>query len=143
MFKSQLDQENLDQLLGDWQTDNLQTSSAFAGFRQLLESFPQVVLSFNGRPGITYSLRAFFPVDDGEEQLLAMVDIIDDDPQSRWLSVCMFARMISDPEEGGDLVPGGLQGEDAICFDYDRPDPAREAYIAGRLREAHAFCVAT
>lgn len=141
MFKTQSDQENLDLLLETWQTDSLQTRSAFSAFRQLLESLPQVVLSFNGRPGITYSLRAFFPVSDGGGQLFAMVDIIDDDPAKRWLSVCLYARMISDPEEGGDFVPGGLQGEDAVCFDYDSADPGRAAYIETRLREAHAFCI--
>ena len=45
-----------------------------------------------------------------------MVDIIDDDPADRWLSVCFYDELVDDPKGLGDEVPGGLLGEDAKCF---------------------------
>jgi hypothetical protein len=37
-----------------------------------------------------------------------MVDVIDDDPEVRWLSVCFYGEMITDPDEAGELIPEGL-----------------------------------
>jgi hypothetical protein len=71
--------------------------------------------------------------------LFALVDVIDDDPAARWLSVCFYADMITDPEELGDVAPGGLAGEDARCFDLE--SGARADYILERLKEAHAKAV--
>ena len=44
--------------------------------------------------------------------------------------------MITDPEERGDAVPGGLLGEDAVCFDLEAWDEERVRYVAARLDEA-------
>lgn len=140
MYQTPEDQQNLDDLLTSWQNDQLQTRETFVRFQQQLAAQEQSELSFNGRPGITYSLRAFIKKGD-EAQLYAMVDIIDDDPDNRWLSVCFYGRMISDPDELGDFVPGGLQGEDASCFDYDQQDQERASYISSRLSEAHNYCL--
>ena len=65
-----------------------------------------------------------------------LVDVVDDEPESRWLSVCFYADMITDPDEKGDYVPEGLMGEDACCFNLDEDDAAMRAYIAARLAEA-------
>jgi hypothetical protein len=67
-----------------------------------------------------------------------MVDIIDDDPENRWLSVCFYDDLVSDPEERGDFVPKGLLGEDARCFDLDEADEDAVGYVAQRIREAGA-----
>ncbi|WP_310598896.1 hypothetical protein [Desulfobulbus sp.] len=93
----------------------------------------QVELSFHPRPGVTYSLRAAVP--GHNRPLFAMVDVIDDQP--RWLSVCFFADMVADPEERGAFVPGGLQGEDALCFDLDACAAEVLDYVALRLEEAY------
>lgn len=63
-----------------------------------------------------------------------MVDVIEDDP--RWLSVCFYEEMVTDPEERGDSVPGGLLGEDGICFDVDAFDETLLSYIKQRITEA-------
>jgi hypothetical protein len=63
------------------------------------------------------------------------MDVIDEDP--RWLSVCFYGDMITDPEEKGDLVPEGLMGEDGYCFDVDENDPEHIDYICRRLDEAY------
>ncbi|MEJ2641832.1 MAG: hypothetical protein P8010_19880 [Desulfosarcinaceae bacterium] len=52
-------------------------------------------------------------------QIVAMVDVIDDDPLDRWLSVCFYGEMAGDPKENGDFVPAGLLGEDTLCFDIE------------------------
>jgi hypothetical protein len=64
-----------------------------------------------------------------------MVDVIEDNP--RWLSVCFYGEMISDPEEAGDYVPEGLLGEDAVCFDIEAFDAERLAYVMARIDEAY------
>ena len=63
-----------------------------------------------------------------------MVDVIEDDP--RWLSVCFYGDMISDPEEKGDFVPGGLLGQDARCFDINQYSEEELRYIKARMDEA-------
>ena len=65
-----------------------------------------------------------------------MVDVIEDEP--RWLSVCMYQDLVSDPDEEGDFVPGGLLGEDAICFDMETASDTQLAYIRERIDEACA-----
>lgn len=65
-----------------------------------------------------------------------MVDVIDDDPADRWLSVCFYKELVDDPEQLGDEVPGGLLGEDARCFDLSQPDEDMVRYIEQRLSEA-------
>ena len=66
-----------------------------------------------------------------------MVDVVDDDPADRWLSVCFYGDMITDPDEEGDLIPEGLLGQDGYCFDADDPDPDKAEYLAARIGEAY------
>jgi len=66
----------------------------------------------------------------------AIIDIIDDDPSERWLSVCFYEDMITDPQEKGELIPGGLSGSDGYCFDMYENDEETAKYILDRLHEA-------
>ena len=65
-----------------------------------------------------------------------MADVIDDDPTERWLSVCFYGDMVTDPDEKGDLIPEGLMGDDGYCFDLDEYDEEGVEYIKARLTEA-------
>ena len=94
------------------------------------------MVSFKARPVITYSLRGTHPKQK-KRPLFVMNDVIDDDPENRWLSVCFYDTLISDPEERGDFVPGGLLGEDARCFDLEGFDEELLRYIEERLSEAY------
>lgn len=125
----------LDAFLSEW--EDCDARQAFMIFRQTLESIDGAVLGFKARPGITYSLRGAHPAQQGRE-LFAMIDVIDDDPEQRWLSVCFYDDMVTDPDEQGDWVPQGLMGEDARCFNVDELDEAFVSYVAGRIREAGA-----
>lgn len=121
--------------LASWQKDPLQAKPVFVEFRDYLASLPDVELGFKGRPHISYSMRAKHAAQK-ERDVFVLVDVVDDDPDNRWLSICFYADMITDPDENGDLVPNGLLGEDAICFNLDEDDPAAKEYVLKRLREA-------
>jgi hypothetical protein len=66
-----------------------------------------------------------------------MIDVIDDDPKARWLSVCFYGDMIQDPDEHGDFIPEGLLGADGHCFDIDEADESLLQYVRARIQEAY------
>ena len=125
----------VDALLQGWSEDPLQTKDVFVEYMQLLDAQPGVRLDFKARPGVSYSLRAAHEKQE-KRSLFVMVDVVDDEPEARWLSVCFYADMIQDPDELGDFVPGGLLGEDACCFNLDENDANMRAYIRARILEA-------
>jgi hypothetical protein len=125
--------QELNSFLSEWNACDAKT--AFQTLRQELEAVDGVRLEFKARPGITYSLRGTHPAQQGRE-LFAMIDIIDDDPEQRWLSVCFYDDMVTDPDEQGDWVPQGLLGEDARCFNVDELDENFVTYVAARIKEA-------
>lgn len=123
------------EFLENWQQDPNDVKKAYLQLKELLASNPKIEKDFKARPGVSYSLRGKH-VNQSERQLFVMVDVIDDDPNDRWLSVCFYGDMISDPDEKGDLVPEGLMGEDGYCFDLDAWDEKEFNYIATRVKEA-------
>jgi hypothetical protein len=125
----------LDAFLVEWKNGSEAAKSMFQSLYACLTGLSGVSLEYKGRPGVSYSLRARHDAQK-ERDLFVLVDIIDDDPEARWLSVCFYADQVTDPEGKGDVVPGGLAGDDACCFDIDNPDAGMEAYIIARLKEA-------
>jgi hypothetical protein len=125
----------LEAFVSQW--DACDARNAFQIFRQTLEAVEGVTLDFKARPGITYSLRGAHPSQQGRD-LFVLIDVIDDDPEQRWLSVCFYDDLVTDSEEQGDWVPGGLMGEDARCFNVDEADEDLVAYVVERIREAGA-----
>ena len=128
--------KELNVLLETWKEPVSRSRKAFLRLKEYLEGLPDVALSFKPRPGISYSLRAAHKKQQ-KRTIFVMVDVIDDDPSNRWLSVCFYGDMITDPEERGDFVPGGLLGEDACCFDIDQWDEGLLSYVEKRISEAH------
>ena len=128
--------KKLSKLLDNWQADDNGVKKAFIEIYELLKRKEGVTLSFKSRPGISYSLRASVIDSNRNEKLMTLVDIIDDDPQNRWLSVCFYAETITDPREEGDIIPGGLLGEDGYCFDLFENDDMGH-YLQDRINEAH------
>ena len=124
--------EELTTFLDTWSTDPNRTKPCFLAFKEHLESLDGVRFNFIARPGITYSLRVAH-ANQQKRGLFAMVDIIDDDPADRWLSVCFYNELVDDPKGLGDEVPGGLLGEDAKCFDLYESDNSKMEYIKDRL----------
>ncbi|MBQ7586322.1 MAG: hypothetical protein IJU40_08760, partial [Desulfovibrionaceae bacterium] len=130
----------LNTFLASWVDDPNLAKVAFIEYQKLLTQ-EGVSFSFKGRPGISYSLRAKH-VNQTKRELFVLIDVVDDEPDKRWLSVCFYNDMVQDPLEKGDFVPQGLLNEDALCFNLDDNDSEQKAYIAERLQEALAHAAA-
>lgn len=128
---------DLSQFISDWKTTESNTKQAFTEILDHLKTLADTTLEFNARPGVSFSLRPRHRAQD-KRPLFAMVDVIDDDPEDRWLSVCFYGELVTDPDEAGDLVPEGLLGEDGYCFDLYEYDADEVAYLKDRLTQAHA-----
>ena len=126
----------LDQFISEWKDNDTRIKQAFGELLAHLNTLDRTRMEFVARPTVSYSVR---PKHDLQKKrtLYAMVDVIDDDPDNRWLSVCFYGEMITDPEEKGDLIPEGLLGEDGYCFDLDEYDAEDLDYLKLRLTEAH------
>ncbi len=127
----------IEAFLHNWTETGSGTRKAFTELYHHLKTLADTTLDFNERPGVSYSLRPRHR-NQSERSLFAMVDVIDDNPDERWLSVCFYGEMVSDPDEAGDLIPEGLLGEDGYCFDLYEYDPDEIEYLKQRLSEAHA-----
>jgi len=138
MFADKTEYADMRELIEAWTTDPGNIKSAFTQLGDALSGAEGSILYFKSRPGISHSFRAHVPVrDHTDDRLYVMVDIVDDDPENRWLSVCFYGDTITDPDEMGDLVPGGLLGEDGYCFDMYEYDDGALAYLKDRIAEAH------
>jgi hypothetical protein len=131
----------IEAFLEDWPDEQQAMGNWFRLFYQELSTMCGVTLSFSARPGVSYSLRPRINNGNGRE-FFAIVDVIDDEPERRWLSVCFYMDMISDPEERGECIPGGLAGNDGYCFDLTGDDSNLARYLVSRLHEARAAAAA-
>ena len=118
--------------LSTWMDGPDGNKTGFLRLQGLLSSLSGVNCEFIARPGITYSLRGL--AEGGQRPLFVMIDVIEDQP--RWLSVCFYADQVSDPQELGAFVPGGLLGEDACCFDLYNSAETALTYVEARINEA-------
>jgi hypothetical protein len=123
----------LDAFVEEWKETPEKNKEVFLHFREHLAAKQGVTFEFIPRPGVAYSLRAAHAAQE-RRGLFVMVDVIEDTP--KWLSVCFYDEMITDPEDKGDFVPKGLLGEDAVCFDLEKKDVDLIRYIETRLDEA-------
>ena len=121
--------------IGEWQGDDQPMRGWFQLFYDKLVAMDDVTLEFVPRPGVSYSMRPKHKAQT-ERTLFAIVDVIDDDPAERWLSVCFYGDMITDPEERGEVIPGGLAGSDGYCFDMYENDEKLAHYLLQRMEEA-------
>ncbi len=117
-----------------WADSPEQNKKAFVRLKDYLASKPGVNIDFLPRTGITYSLRAVHE-NQKTKPLFAMVVVIED--QLRWLSVCFYSGMISDPDEKGVFIPEGILGDDAVCFDLEEYNEDEIQYIEARFDEAY------
>lgn len=126
--------KEVDAFIQDWEDSAEGNKRIFVRLKELLQSKPGVVFEFVSRPGVTYSLRAKHERQT-EKPLFVLVDVIDEKP--RWLSVCFYNELVTDPDEEGDYVPEGLLGEDALCFDLEAFDEDAVQYVEARIVEAY------
>lgn len=141
MAESPQGREEVEAFLAGWQNEGNPMRRAFSLLFAEVAAMADVRLQFVARPGVSYSLRPGHQKQRGRN-LFAMIDVIDDDPADRWLSVCFYEDMITDPEGRGECIPGGLAGADGYCFDMNEYDEDQVAYLIARLREAAAAAAA-
>ena len=135
-MESENDMQRVQKFIDDWKDDELGLKPVFAAYLQDLQIKADAEIEFNERPGISYSLRGIHK-NQKDKPLFVMIDVIDDDPKERWLSVCFYGDTIKDPDEEGDLIPGGLLGSDGYCFDLTESDEVLEEYVHQRIQEAY------
>ena len=122
--------------IDDWMDDTLGTKAIFISLFQDLLQKEGVEIEFHERPGISFSLRGGHK-NLKDRPVFVMIDIIDDNPKQRWLSICFFGDTIKDPDDQGDLIPGGLLGSDGYCFDITESDESLKEYVGQRIQEAY------
>lgn len=137
MFSKPEDYKTLLKFLDKWTLDEMNMKDIFLRLANRFLEKDRAVLSVVQRLGVSTSLRARKKVQNEEGTLITMIDIVDDDPDNRWLSVCFYGDCVTDPEEEGDLVPGGLLGEDGYCFDLYENDQNAITYLEQRIDEAY------
>ncbi len=109
--------ESVEQFIEEWKETETQTRKAFIEIMEHLKSMENVTLEFNARPGVSYSLR---PKHDNQTKrpLFAMADVIDDDLEARWLSVCFYGDMVTDPDEKRGSHSRRTSGSGRLLFRY-------------------------
>jgi hypothetical protein len=126
--------KEVEKFIESWPESPEKNKQIFIRLKDFLHAKNGVIFEFVPRKGLTYSLRAKHE-NQKKKPLFAMLDVIEDTP--RWLSVCFYGELITDPDEAGDYVPEGLLGEDAVCFDLEEFDEAAIKYVEARLDEAY------
>ena len=138
-FTNEAEFFSMTKLLEDWKEDSQRVKSTFLQVKDGLLKKENITIHFISRPGISYSLRASCKSCNIQNRpMFALVDIIDDDPANRWLSICFYVDMVTDPEKIGNLIPEGILGEDGYCFDLFEYDESMISYVGHRIDEAYA-----
>ena len=127
--------EEVERFLDEWEDTALQVKKSFVVLKSYVADKADLTFNFKARPGVSYSLRAKHRLQKSRELFLIM-DVIDE-PENRWLSICFYPDMISDPDDKGVLIPMGLLGEDGYCFDLEEWDETYLQYLKIRLDEAY------
>lgn len=131
----------IEQFLVAWREKGQEMEQFYRKLYEVVNTLEGVEFDFLGRPGVSYSLRPNHP-SLSERQFFAILDVIDDEPEDRWLSICFYSDLITDPEERGEVIPGGLAGVDGYCFDVYSFDEMALEYLKTRLIEAYNNVVA-
>lgn len=126
----------VEEFLNGWQEEIPAVKGCFARLVAGIRALEGVTCTFMARPGISYSLRPKHHRQQ-DRSFFMVIDIIDDDPEARWLSVCFYADLINDPDGRGEVIPGGLAGGDGYCFDLFAYDEELVDYLEKRYREAY------
>jgi hypothetical protein len=125
----------VERFLDGWEDSALKVKESFVLLKNYVADKTDLSFTFKARPGVSYSLRVKHRVQKRRELFLIM-DVIDE-PESRWLSICFYPDMITDPDDKGVLIPLGLLGEDGYCFDLEEWDEEYLHYLKMRLDEAY------
>ncbi|OQY01346.1 MAG: hypothetical protein B6I26_04695 [Desulfobacteraceae bacterium 4572_130] len=126
----------LEKLIIKWKDSKAQTKKAFMIIMDYIIKMKDISFEFKARPKISYSLRLKHK-NQKNRSFFAIIDIIDDEPNQRWLSICFYEDMINDPKDLGDMIPQGMMGEDGYCFDFYEYNEKNIEYIKKRFDQAY------
>lgn len=128
----------IDCFLRDWGLDSLEVKRLFSQLYKLLQGCPALTLHWDARPEVVYSLRAALKEakSPGISGDVALIDIIDDDPEERWLSIRLNAELIGCCHKEWEILPGGLSGHDALCIDVDENEEGLSDYLVELFEDA-------
>ena len=107
----------------------------FKALKAKAEELCGVDLTVQPRPGIGHSFRGITN-NQADRPVWLLLDVLEPDNEPWWLSICFFAESITDPEDLGEIIPGGLFGTDGYCFDIEKNDEQIINYLSQRLTEA-------
>jgi hypothetical protein len=139
MFENADEQKDMMKLFDAWSHDPQNMKTAFLELKDKFQGSGDVTFSFKSRPGVSFSFRVKARKSrQNNRPLFALMDIVDDQSESRWLSICFYSDLVTDPEGEGNLVPEGILGEDGYCFDLFEYDRGLITYIEQRVDEAYA-----
>ena len=131
-------QDAVTTLLDCWSGDPGNVKEVFTELKEAISGKSGVELDFKSRPGVSYSLRGSVRKSrEKEAALFVLIDIIDDDPDNRWLSVCFYEEKITDPKQAGQIVPAGILGVDGYCFDVFEYSESDLTYLLQRIDVAY------
>ncbi len=126
--------EDLQKFLNEWTVDPNNVKPLLMSLLEHTERLPEIRVRYKNRPGISHSVRLVNSSLPGGG-FFALIDVVNDDPENRWLSVCFYADMVNDYAKKGDYIPGALGGADSICYSVE--DPAGfEDYLKEKINEA-------
>ena len=128
--------KKLEKLINQWEDSKSQTKKTFIIIMDYIAKMKDITLEFKERPNISYSVRLKHK-NQKNRSIFTIIDIIDDDPKERWLSICFYENMINDPKDLGDMIPEGLLGEDGYCFDFYEYNKENIEYIKERFDQAY------
>ena len=135
MLKEKTVYQEIGDFVNSWQEVRPAVKGCFERLVELVKGLEGVDCTFISRPGISYSLRPRHRLQQ-ERDFFMILDVIDDEPDARWLSVCFYSDLISDVEERGEVIPGGLAGSDGYCFNLFEADKEMADYLEKRCIEA-------
>lgn len=127
--------QEVERFVYSWQEEIPAVKGCFVRLIAAIRNLDGVTCSFMARPGISYSIRPRHQLQQNRDFFM-ILDVIDDDPAARWLSVCFFSDLITDPQDRGEVIPGGLAGSDGYCFDFSTDDETMIVYLEQRCLEA-------
>jgi len=126
---------DVERFLDGWEDSAREVKKSFVLLKNYVADKTDLIFNFKARPGVSYSLRVKHRLQKSRE-LFVIMDVIDE-PENRWLSICFYPDMITDPDDKGVLIPLGLLGEDGYCFDFEEWDEEYLQYLLARIDEAH------
>lgn len=118
-----------------WRGGRESLEQTFKALKARAEELCGVGLSVQPRSGIGHSFRGITE-DRADRPVWVLLDVLEPDNEPWWLSICFFADSITDPDDLGEVIPGGLFGADGYCFDIEKNDEQIINYLSQRLTEA-------